>query len=190
MFVKNVEFVVSAYDEKHFPKPLSGEICFVGRSNVGKSTLLNVLFDRKLAKVSKTPGKTKSINFYLVNKKFYFVDLPGYGYARRSKQEISRWKYLIERYFECRKRYIKLSVLIVDCRHSLQESDTMFLEWSRYFEIPVVVVLSKADKVNLSKLNDRVEVIGQQLGISVIGYSAVSKLGVDKIIEKIEQALG
>ncbi|MGJ8455377.1 ribosome biogenesis GTP-binding protein YihA/YsxC [Pseudothermotoga sp. U03pept] len=189
MFVKDVEFVVSAYDEKHFPKPLDGEVCFVGRSNVGKSTLLNVLFGRRIARVSKTPGKTKSINFYLVNKRFYFVDLPGYGYAKRSKHEIDQWRDLIERYFKYRKTQIKLCVLLIDSRLSPQESDTMFVEWSRYFGTPIVVVLSKVDKIKKSEFAKRIEVVGEHLGVEAIGYSAITKLGVDKIVQKIERAL-
>lgn len=189
MFVKTVEFVIGAYQEKDFPKPLDGEVCFVGRSNVGKSSLLNVLFNKKLAKVSKKPGKTRSINFYEVNKKYYFVDLPGYGYAKTSKEERLYWKYLIETYFENRKDEIRLSVLLIDSRLSPQENDKMFVEWSQYFGIPVLVVLSKVDKLSKADIFKKVEVVKQLLKADVIAYSAITKQGVSDIIDKINKCL-
>ena len=189
MFVKTVEFVISAYHEKDFPRPLYGEVCFVGRSNVGKSSLLNVLFNKKLAKVSKRPGKTRSINFYEVNRKHYFVDLPGYGYAKTSKSERIYWKHLIETYFEKRKNQIRLSVLLIDSRLFPQENDKMFIEWSQYFEIPVLIVLSKVDKLSKADTLKKVEVIKQQFNTDVIAYSAITKQGVDGIIEKINKCL-
>ncbi|MFN3282680.1 MAG: ribosome biogenesis GTP-binding protein YihA/YsxC [Pseudothermotoga sp.] len=189
MFVKTVQFVISAHHEKEFPKPLNGEVCFVGRSNVGKSTLLNVLFNKKLARVSKRPGKTRSINFYVINGKYYFVDLPGYGYAKTSKEERLYWKHLIETYFENRKDKIKLSVLLIDSRLTPQESDKMFLEWSQHFRIPVLVVLSKVDKLSKVEIFEKEEVVKQQFGACVIAYSAITKQGVDGIIEQINQRL-
>ncbi len=189
MFVKTVEFVISAYSEKDFPKPLLGEVCFVGRSNVGKSTLLNVLFNKQLAKVSKKPGKTRSINFYEVNKKYYFVDLPGYGYAKTSKTERDYWKNLIETYFENRKNKIRLSVLLIDSRLFPQQSDKMFIEWSQYFEVPVLIVLSKVDKLSKTDILKKVGVVKELFCTDVIAYSAVTKQGVSDIIEKINQHL-
>ncbi|MFN4190844.1 MAG: ribosome biogenesis GTP-binding protein YihA/YsxC [Pseudothermotoga sp.] len=189
MFVKTVQFVISAYHEKEFPKPLNGEVCFVGRSNVGKSTLLNVLFNKKLARVSKRPGKTRSINFYVINGKYYFVDLPGYGYAKISKEERLYWKHLIETYFENRKDKIKLSVLLIDSRLTPQESDKMFVEWSQHFGVPVLVILSKVDKLSKVEIFEKVEVVKQQFGAHVIAYSAITKQGVDGIIEQINQSL-
>ncbi|HOJ88884.1 MAG TPA: ribosome biogenesis GTP-binding protein YihA/YsxC [Pseudothermotoga sp.] len=189
MFVKTVEFVVSAYREDDFPQALHGEVCFVGRSNVGKSTLLNVLFNRRLAKVSKRPGKTRSINFYKVNNRYYFVDLPGYGYAEVSKSERVHWKNLIETYFENRNDQIKLSVLLIDCRLSPQENDKMFVEWSQYYRVPVLVVLSKVDKLGHQEISRKIEVVRQELGTDVIAYSAITKRGVSDIIEKINRCL-
>ncbi|GAB4309833.1 MULTISPECIES: ribosome biogenesis GTP-binding protein YihA/YsxC [Pseudothermotoga] len=188
MFVKNVDLVACAYSESDFPQPLFGEICFVGRSNVGKSTLLNVLFNKKIARASKRPGKTRSINFYEVNRKYYFVDLPGYGYAEASKKERQRWALIIEKYFENRAHQIKLSILLIDCRLFLQESDKMFLEWSEYFQVPVTIVLSKVDKLNQSELCRKVREFEKQ-NLEVIPYSAITKKGIDRIIEKITSAL-
>lgn len=156
---------------------------------MGKSTLLNVLFNKKLARVSKRPGKTRSINFYEINGKYYFVDLPGYGYAIRSKEERQYWKHLIETYFENRKHEIRLSVLLMDSRLFPQESDKMFVEWSQHLGIPVLVVLSKADKLSKVEISKKVEVVKQEFGAEVIAYSAITKDGVNGIIEKINQCL-
>lgn len=189
MFVRNVRFLLEVHGADQFPKPLQGEVCFAGRSNVGKSTLLNVLFNQKLAKVSKTPGKTRAINFYVVNDKYYFVDLPGYGFAAVSKHERQQWKKLIESYFSFRKDQIKLSVLLVDSRLPVQESDKIFIDYCRYHGLRLLIVLSKIDKLSENKVKKVVQYFSDEFGSEVIAYSAVTKKGVTEIVEKIAEVL-
>ena len=185
--IKSVELVKTVYtDEEDFPEPRKGDVAFVGRSNVGKSTLLNTLFGTRIAHVSKKPGKTKSINFYLVNPSFYMVDLPGYGYARVSKSEKMRWESLISRYFE-RRWSLKMLFVLVDGRHELQKADREFLEWVRDYEIPFVVVMTKMDKVKKNDRKRRVEEIKKELleygEYTVIPYSSVTREGVEEILK-------
>ncbi len=189
MFVRTAEFLISCYSPNDFPEPLNGEICFAGRSNVGKSTLLNNIFNKKLAYVSKKPGKTRAINFYVVNGKYYFVDLPGYGFALRSKEERKRWKDLIETYFQSRRDYIKASVLIVDSRQEPQESDKLFIEWCDYFNFNVIIVASKIDKVSKSKTNLIRERFYNEFGREVLLYSGLSKFGLSEVIKRLEDCL-
>lgn len=189
MFVRTVRFLVGARSVEQFPKPLEGEVCFAGRSNVGKSTLLNILFNQKLAKVSKTPGKTRTINFYLVNERYYFVDLPGYGYAAVSKAERQSWKKLIESYFALRRDKIKLSVLLVDSRLSVQESDKIFVDYCEYYGLNLLIVLSKTDKLSETQVRKVVQYFSDEFGSEVIPYSALTKRGVKEIVEKIAKAL-
>ncbi|AEH51895.1 ribosome biogenesis GTP-binding protein YihA/YsxC [Pseudothermotoga thermarum] len=189
MFVKEAEFLTSCYSPNDFPKPLLGEICFAGRSNVGKSTLLNNIFGKKLAYVSKTPGKTRAINFYIVNGKYYFVDLPGYGFALRSKEERMRWKNLIETYFRIRRDQIKSAVLIVDGRLEPQQSDKMFVEWCDYYGINVIIVASKVDKVSKSQIGLIKEKFEREFGREVLPYSGVTKFGLSEVVEKIRSCL-
>ncbi len=185
--IKSVELVKTIYtDNDKFPDPKSGDIAFVGRSNVGKSTLLNTLFGRKIAHVSKNPGKTKSINFYLVNSSFYMVDLPGYGYARVSKSEKMRWDKLITRYFENRWS-LKMLFILIDGRHELQKVDRDFLEWIRDYEIPFVIVMTKMDKVKKSERRKRIDEIKRELleygEYTVLPYSSVTREGVEDILK-------
>lgn len=189
MFIKNVELVDTVYDPGKYPPPLKGEIAFVGRSNVGKSTLLNTLFRKKIAFVSKHPGKTRSINFYLVNSSFYLVDLPGYGYSKVSKMERKRWKELVEDYFK--KRWsLKLTFLLIDGRISPQKIDEMMISWLKELNIPFVVILTKIDKVKRSErekiINMHKSVLKKYGDYMIIPYSAITKEGVDRILEIIE----
>ena len=189
MFIKSVKLVDTVYNPGKYPPPLKGEVAFVGRSNVGKSTLLNTLFGRKIAFVSKHPGKTRSINFYLVNSSFYMVDLPGYGYARVSKEEKKRWKELIEDYFR-RRWSLKLVFLLIDGRIPPQETDEVMIAWMKDLDVPFVVVLTKIDKVKKSErakmINVHRSVLKKYGDYTLISYSAITKEGVDKILEIIE----
>ncbi len=189
MFVTQAEFLKACYSSKDFPDPLNGEICFAGRSNVGKSTLLNNIFGKKLAYVSKRPGKTRTINFYVVNGEYYFVDLPGYGFALRSKEERMRWKELVETYFEARRKHIKGSVLIVDSRLEPQESDKIFLELCDYFGFSVIIVASKIDKISRSKIDSIKERFEREFSRKIFLYSGITKYGLSEIIEKIKECL-
>ncbi len=192
--IRKVELVKTVYRPgERFPEPRNGDIAFVGRSNVGKSTLLNTLFERKIAHVSKRPGKTRSINFYLVNSSFYMVDLPGYGYAQVSKEERARWARLVEDYFK-RRWSLKMLLLLVDGRHDLQKKDEELIEWIHGFDIPFAVVMTKMDKVKRSERKKRVEGIKRDLEkfgeYTVIPYSAVTREGVEEILDLVFSSVG
>ena len=177
-----------------FPKTSIPEVVFLGRSNVGKSSLINRLSGRRnLARVSKTPGKTREINYYVVNKKFYFVDLPGYGHAKVPEQMRASWGKLIERYLE-KRRQIRLAIQVVDARHGLTELDKMMVEWLEYYEIPYVVVLTKADKIARSKLPLHLNAVkqnfnGQKFCREVIPFSALTELGREEVLQILEDYL-
>jgi len=191
--INNVKLVATIYSSKdRFPESKGGEFVFVGRSNVGKSTLLNILTNQNIAKVSKKPGKTRSINFYLINNNFYFVDLPGYGYAKASYEERERWKKIIENYFEIRGWNVKLVFVLIDGRHELQKNDKLILNWLRDLELPFSVVLTKVDKLKMSQKAKMIRYYEKLLGDKyiVIPYSAITKEGVNKVLELIEQLGG
>lgn len=168
-----------------FPDPLRGEFAFVGRSNVGKSSLLNALIGKKVAFVSKNPGKTRTINYYLINSKFYLVDLPGYGYARASKKDREEWRKVIERYFSERSWNMKTLFALIDSRHELMESDAQLLEWLEVLGISSVVVLTKIDKLSSSELNKQLKYFEQVLSNykirEIIPCSSLKKEGLDRI---------
>lgn len=191
LLIRNVELVSTVYDPDFFPQPVKSEIAFAGRSNVGKSTLLNVLFNRKIAKVSSKPGKTRSINFYLVNKQFYFVDLPGYGYAKVSKAEKERWSILIEHYFKTRR--VSMCFLLMDIRHEPQPADLQMLQWIQVNNIPFTVVLTKADKVKRSERRKQLELFENTLmkygEYRLVLFSGVTKEGLSSLLEIISETL-
>ncbi len=148
--IKKVEFIKSAVKPKDYPPPTKPEVAVVGRSNVGKSSLINAIFKRSIAKVSANPGKTKLVNFFSLNDKIYFVDLPGYGYAAVSKKEREKWKEMIENYFYNREN-LKLVLLLVDSRYKPTNLDVLMKEWLESLEIPYVIVATKVDKLNQSE---------------------------------------
>lgn len=151
MFDKQV-FITSVYDIKDIPRKRLPEVVLCGRSNVGKSSLINSLFNRKdLAKTSSTPGKTRSINYYEIDEKFYVVDLPGFGYAKTSKKEREFWAKLISNFFEV-SRNIKLVVHLIDSRHRPTELDVNLNELLNKNELPYIFLLSKADKLKQSEI--------------------------------------
>jgi len=151
MEIKEAEFITSSVMESQCPKPELPEYAFIGRSNVGKSMLTNMITGkRKLAKVSGSPGKTITMNHFLINKEWYLVDLPGYGYAKRSKTERKRWKKMVRHYILIRSNLMSLFVL-VDLRHEPQKNDMDFIEWLAMSQIPFVITFTKSDK--LSKVN-------------------------------------
>ena len=174
------------------PESESCEIAFAGRSNVGKSSLLNKLFNRKsLARVSSVPGKTITINFYDVDG-VKFVDLPGYGYAKISKQEKERFSELMEGYFKSG-RNIKLVVQLVDMRHKASEDDFNMISFMKEMNIPFIIVMTKADKLNKTEFNKRIEESAKEfeaLGdCTVIPFSSKSGLGLEEIKKQIESAI-
>ncbi|NPA16637.1 ribosome biogenesis GTP-binding protein YihA/YsxC [Persephonella sp.] len=162
--VKKVKFLKSAVNPKDYPPPHFPEIAVVGRSNVGKSSLINAIFKRNIAKVSSSPGKTRLINFFLLNDNIYFVDLPGYGYAAVSKAEREKWKRMIETYFQTRDN-LSLVIMLVDSRHPPTKLDIMMKEWLESLGIPYIVVATKADKLNQSEKAKTKKVIRQTLDL-------------------------
>ncbi len=162
------------------------QFVFCGRSNVGKSSLINALLNQKIAKVSKTPGKTITINAYCVDEKFYFVDVPGYGFAKRSKVLVNQWKKPIEEYL-LNASMLRLVFLLIDAKVSIMPSDKMFLDWLLYNNLQTVILLTKTDKATQSQLAFTKKTI-QSLNLKFISTSAFSKKGLDKLAQLIEQA--
>jgi len=181
----NCQYIGSFYDYAQLPKDKRPQIAFAGRSNVGKSSLLNkITGQKKLAKVSRTPGKTRSLNFYLVNDRFYFVDLPGYGYARVSKSEHARWAKLLDEYLERSERLVGL-VILLDSRRDPSELDHQLLSWLAERELPGIAIVTKADKLNRDKINRRVKQIESQFGLPAIPFSIITGVGKREIQEAV-----
>lgn len=170
------------------------EICFSGRSNVGKSSLINKILNRKsIARVSSTPGKTVTVNFYKLDE-FRLVDLPGYGYAKVADSERERWAELMEGYFRTG-RNIKLCLQLIDMRHPATDFDISMLEFLSHFKIPYAVVLTKCDKLNKTDFNKRLASLKEELGdlgkeISIIPFSALKGTGVEDVRKTIETVIG
>ena len=163
MIIKSVEFLTSAVRKEQYPPEGVPEIAFAGRSNVGKSSLINLLMNRKkLAKVSQNPGKTRTINFFAVNDSFRIVDLPGYGFARVSKAEAEKWGPMMEAYLSGRPDLLKV-VQLVDIRHAPSAQDKQMYEYLQYYGLDGLVVATKADKVGRSELNRNLAVIRREL---------------------------
>ena len=190
MKITSAEFTKSAFNAHHWTTDGLSEISFLGRSNVGKSSLLNSLLQRKgLARTSNTPGRTQSINFFLVNDSFYFVDLPGYGYAKVSKMMRLDWGKMAEEYLANRRELV-LSIHLVDSRHKPTELDRELHEWLIYNEKNHIVVATKADKLSNNKLKKSLEEIEKALPESkIIVYSALTGKGKDALWHQIVTAL-
>ncbi len=190
MKITSAEFTKSAFNKSHWTTDGRLEISFLGRSNVGKSSLINSLLSRKgLARTSNTPGRTQSINFFLINDKYYFVDLPGYGYARVSKTMRHDWGLMAEEYLAQRNE-LKLCIQLIDSRHLPTELDRQLNEWLIYNEKPHIVVATKADKLSKIKLKKSILEIGKIFHESrVIAYSATTGQGKDDVWREIENAL-
>ena len=190
MKITSAEFTKSAFNETHWTTDKLPEISFLGRSNVGKSSLINSLLQRKgLARTSNTPGRTQSINFFLINEKFYFVDLPGYGYARVSKTMRADWGVMAEEYL-AKRRELMLSIQLVDSRHSPTELDKQLNEWLVYNQKPHIIVATKSDKLSANKLKKSFDEIKSVLPQSkIIAYSATTGKGKDAVWNEIQTAL-
>ncbi len=188
MKIKEIKLVKTVYDN-NFLNDTRKKIVFSGRSNVGKSTLINTMFNRKnLAKVSSTPGKTRSINYYLVNNSFYFVDLPGYGYAKVSKEEQKKWKKLLEEFFYFEKYVILLS-LIVDSKIGITDYDEQMISMAAYFELPTIIIGNKIDKLKKNDINKKIKKINDYFNIPVIPFSAKKGIGKSILWETIQNVL-
>lgn len=190
MKIHSAEFIKSAFEQAHWTTDGLPEISFLGRSNVGKSSLINSLLSRKgLARTSNTPGRTQSINFFLINERLYFVDLPGYGYARVSKTMRADWGVMAEEYLSQREE-LKLSVQLIDVRHKPTKLDDQLNEWLVYNQKNHIVVATKADKLSTNNLNKSLKEIRTTFRKSkIIAYSAVSGLGKDAVWQEIGGAL-
>ncbi|WP_027626772.1 ribosome biogenesis GTP-binding protein YihA/YsxC [Clostridium lundense] len=193
MEIKQAEFIKSAVTPNQYPEDDRVEIAFVGRSNVGKSSLINNLTNRrKLVKVSSTPGKTKLINFFLINNSFYFVDLPGYGYAKVSKQEKLNWSKTIEAYLLNRPQ-LKNIMLLLDCRRKPTEDDITMYNWIKHYGYDSTVVVTKSDKLNRSELMRSKKIIKETLGMNddekLILYSTLKKQGREELLNGIFESL-
>lgn len=193
MNFNNVEFLISAASTRDFPQIRLPEIAFAGKSNVGKSSVINRLLQRKnFARVGEKPGKTIHVNYFTVDRKCYFVDLPGYGYAKVSQAEKERWAKLMETYFAAER--IDLGVLIVDARHAPTNNDITMTRWFLDSECPFVVVANKLDKVKKSELLSNLQTIRQDLDLPytcpIIPFSAEKGNGRDELIGMILRAVG
>lgn len=192
MIVKNAKFEISAVGPKQYPKGNLPEVVLVGKSNVGKSSFVNTMCNRKnLARTSNTPGKTRQINFYNIDEKFYLVDLPGYGFSKMSKEEKVTSGRFIEEYLATREN-IALIVLVLDIRHKPTEDDLLMYKFIASSNLPFMVVTNKADKIAVTKVQAAVDEIKEYLGISfstIIPFSAERKIYTDVAWENIEKFL-
>ncbi len=175
------------------PKNDLPEIAFLGKSNVGKSSLINTLMQRKsLARTSQAPGKTQTINYYKINDEIYFVDLPGYGYAKVSQELRQKWGKMIEKYLTTSPS-LKLICLLVDIRHEPTENDRLMYDWIKYHGYKVLVILTKADKLKRSVLSKNIKMIEKSLKVSeedmVVAFSSETGQGRDEVYEIINNAI-
>jgi len=193
MIIKKADLVAVAVKKSQYPEDNKKEIAFAGRSNVGKSSLLNLLVNRKnLARVSGSPGKTRTINFYEINDEFRIVDLPGYGYAKVSKSVTEGWGDMIEAYLSGRQRLLKV-VQLVDIRHTPSEQDVQMYEWLKHYGFDGIVVATKSDKISRNEMAKSISDIRKTLGLSpedkVIPVSTLKRTGYDKLMEELDRLL-
>ncbi len=190
MKITSAEFVKSAFERAHWPGDSRPEIAFLGRSNVGKSSLLNSLLQRKgLARTSNTPGRTQSINYFLVNDNFYFVDLPGYGFAKVSKTMRADWGKMAEEYLSDREE-LALCIQLVDSRHKPSQLDLQLHEWLVFNEKKHIVVATKSDKLSSNELGKQVRLIEAEMsGSKVVTFSSQTGKGRDAVWSEIIAAL-
>jgi len=193
MIIKTSEFVTSAVKRDQYPEDGRHEIAFVGRSNVGKSSIINAITNRRhLAKVSSTPGKTRLINFFIINEDFYLVDLPGYGYAKVSKKEKASWGGIIENYLNNRNQ-LKRVILLVDCRHKPTEDDILMYKWIRHYGYEVMVVATKSDKLSKNDLKKSEKVIRETLELNkndnLLFFSSLKKENKEDLINTLFEGI-
>jgi len=190
----NTTFLISAFRENQYPPPDKAEVAFAGRSNVGKSSLINVLVNRKgLARTSSKPGRTQSINFFSVGKTLYMVDLPGYGFARVPLKVKKSWKHMVETYLRTRSN-LKAVVVILDIRREPSSGDIELLGWLKFYDIQTILVLTKTDKLSRQKGAMRADKIASQLIDVFPGsptlFSAKTRVGRESILKAIRKVTG
>ena len=192
MKIIDVSLSISAVRRSQYPTDNKPEFLLVGRSNVGKSSFINTLINRKnFARTSATPGKTQTLNFYLLNDEFYLVDVPGYGYAKVSKKLKSKFGMIIEDYLEVRDN-LKHVVMLVDFRHKPTSDDVMMYEFLKYYNIPLTIIATKVDKVKKNSYLKNKKIILDTFKIEeqeLILFSTVTKVGKQEVLEKIENML-
>lgn len=191
MIIKNVNLETVCGITSTVPLNTQPEFAFAGKSNVGKSSLINGLMNRKsYARTSAEPGKTQTINFYHVNEEFYLVDLPGYGYASRAKEDVQKWGTMIENYLH-RSDMLKMVFLLIDIRHEPSENDHMMYEWILHQGFEPVIIATKADKIKKAQLQKQLGMLRSSLELSqdmlLIPYSALTKQGREEIYSIIEK---
>lgn len=193
MKISSVNLTISAVRRSQYPTDQKPEFLLVGRSNVGKSSFINTLINRKnYARTSATPGKTQTINFYLVNEQFYLVDAPGYGYAKVNKAKQKKFGLMMEDYLTNRSN-LKQVFMLIDFRHKLSNDDIMMYNFLKYYKIPVTIVATKVDKIPITKQQQQRNLILEDLDL-VIGddfvmFSNITKIGKDEIHQKIERTI-
>ena len=193
MKIVDVSLVISAVRRSQYPDDGMPEFMLVGRSNVGKSSFINALVNRKnIARISSRPGKTQTLNFYLVNKAFFLVDVPGYGYAAVDKKTQEKFGKMIEEYLE-KRHELKRVFMLVDFRHKPTEDDVLMYNFLKYYNIPVTVVATKVDKVGSSKMDKNKKIIRDTLdlvvGDDLVLFSSITKLGKEDILKSIEELI-
>jgi len=191
--INSVDLDVVAVRRSQYPEAGLPEFLLIGRSNVGKSSFINTLINRKnLARTSSVPGKTQTLNFYIVNNEFYLVDAPGYGYASVNKQQQKKFGLMIEEYLQKREE-LKRVFLLIDFRHKPSEDDLLMYNFLKYYNIPTTIVVTKTDKVGSSKKDKNLKLIKDALdvvvGDNIVLFSSVSKMGKDTILNLIEDLI-
>lgn len=194
MEIKKSKLVATIANPEQCPNNDMPELILLGRSNVGKSSFINsIANNRKLAFVGAKPGRTRTINFYLLNESFYLVDLPGYGYAKASWTEKDRWHKSIDEYLKSRLKSINAAFFLLDIRHAPSDDDKLMWEWLQYYGIDTVVVATKADKLNRSQINERINSLRKELGlyedVPVVPFSALTKQGREQVLMLIDKIL-
>ncbi|MXQ55895.1 ribosome biogenesis GTP-binding protein YihA/YsxC [Shimazuella alba] len=194
MKITQVEFMTSAVLPDQYPTENRPEIALSGRSNVGKSSLINCLVNRKnIARISSKPGKTQTINFFLVNESVVFADVPGYGFAKVSKKIRESWGKMMETYFTKRENLVSV-VQIVDLRHPPSKDDQNMYQFLKHYQIPVIVAATKADKLPKSKWHKHLKVVKEVLQMdssdALILFSAETKMGKEELLAEIQQRIG
>ena len=193
MRITKARFLKSMKSSSDYPEHDFAEIAVCGKSNVGKSSLINLLTNNhKLAKVSGSPGKTRLVNFFVINEEFMLVDLPGYGYAKVSKSEKNSWGSMMEEYFDTSKN-LRAFLILLDIRHKPTADDKMMFEWAAHFGLHVIIVATKADKIaktkRFARLKEIKKTIGYGIDYPIVAVSALKKLGVEALLDEMEKAL-
>lgn len=186
-----VEFIISAADKIQYPAHNLNEYVLSGRSNVGKSSFINTILNRKnVAYTSSQPGKTQTLNFFKINEAFYFVDVPGYGYAKVSKKDREKFGIMIEEYLTTRSN-LKSVFLLIDARHKPTEDDILMYDYLKHFNIPVTIIATKIDKIPKTHVNKHIKIIKQTLelekGDKLISFSSVTKQGFNEVWDLINK---